>query len=350
MNLLAGERKAPAFLRGRAGADADLLRRCGPRGYMASPRPSGPVGAVNTVPSPPTTPAGPSPDVTGQRRAFVVVLAGDRMGEMFELDPSYTTIGRGLTATVRINDEGISRTHAAVRVDQGVYYLSDAGSTNGTFANGERVDRHPLREGDKIQLGAASVLRFTFHEDNDDDLQRDLYESALRDRLTGLFSRAYFENRVESDVAMALRHGKPLALAMFAVDDPTSLSQSRGRAIGEQVYRELARKVTETTRGDDLLARLGDETFVHLCRDVDAMRAARAAQRIRETLAAHTFPTSAGPLQISVSLGVADLALLHEPTAQALIKAAESALVVARRAGGNHVEIYDPENEPTRLV
>jgi phosphotransacetylase len=51
-----------------------------------------------------------------------------------------------------------------------------------------------------------------------------------------------------------------------------------------------------------------------------------------------------------VSLGVADLALLHEPTAQALIKAAESALVVARRAGGNHVEIYDPENEPTRLV
>jgi PleD family two-component response regulator len=80
------------------------------------------------------------------------------------------------------------------------------------------------------------------------------------------------------------------------------------------------------------------------------MRAARAATRIRETLAAHTFPTSAGPLQITVSLGVADLALLHEPTAQALIKAAESALVAARRAGGNSVEIYDPENEPTRLV
>ena len=300
----------------------------------------------NAVSTPPNLQSGATEVASGPRRAFVVVLAGDRMGEMFELDPSYTTIGRGLTATVRINDEGISRTHAAVKVDKGVYYLSDAGSTNGTFANGERVDRHPLREGDKIQLGAASVLRFTFHEDSDDDLQRDLYESALRDRLTSLFSRAYFENRVESDVAMALRHGKPLALAMFAVDEQ-AVSQPRSR---EQVYRELARKVTEITRGDDLLARLGDETFVHLCRDVDAMRAARAAQRIRETLAAHSFPTSAGPLQITVSLGVADLALLHEPTAQALIKAAESALVVARRAGGNHVEIYDPENEPTRLV
>jgi hypothetical protein len=43
-------------------------------------------------------PAGPP------RRAYVVVLAGDRMGEMVELDATYTTIGRGLTATVRIND------------------------------------------------------------------------------------------------------------------------------------------------------------------------------------------------------------------------------------------------------
>ncbi len=283
------------------------------------------------------------------RRAFVVVLAGDRMGEMVELDPNYTTIGRGLTATVRINDEGISRTHAAITVDKGVYYLSDAGSTNGTFANGERVDKYPLREGDKIQLGAASVLRFTFHEDNDDDLQRDLYESALRDRLTGLFSRAYFENRVESDVAMALRHGKPLALGMFAVDDPKSIVEAHGQPVLDQIHRELARRVLEITRSDDLVARNGDE-FVHVCRDVDAMRAARAALRVHATLAEHNFSTSSGGLRITLSIGVADLALLHEPTADALLKASESALVVARRAGGNRVEIYDPENEPTRLV
>lgn len=277
------------------------------------------------------------------------MLAGDRMGEMVELDPHYTTIGRGLTATVRINDEGISRTHAAVTVDKGVYYLSDAGSTNGTFANGERVDKYPLREGDKIQLGAASVLRFTFHEDTDDDLQRDLYESTLRDRLTGLFSRSYLENRLESDVAMALRHGKPLALTMFAIDNPQAIVEAHGQATLDQVHRELARRVLEITRSDDLVARNGDE-FVHVCRDVDAMRAARAALRVHATLADHNFAAASGPLRITVSIGVADLALLHEPTADALLKASESALVVARRGGGNRVEIYDPENEPTRLV
>ena len=277
-----------------------------------------------------------------------MVLAGDRMGEMVELDPHYTTIGRGLTATVRINDEGISRTHAAVTVDKGVYYLSDAGSTNGTFANGERVDRYPLREGDKVQLGAASVLRFTFNEDSDDDLQRDLYESTLRDRLTGLFSRSYLENRLESDVAMALRHGKPLALTMFAIDNSQAIVEAHGQATLDQIHRELARRVLEITRSDDLVARSGDE-FVHVCRDVDVMRAARAALRVHATLADHNFSSASGPLRSTVSIGVADLALLHEPTADALLTASASALAVARR-GGNRVEIYDPENEPTRLV
>ncbi|HSN33050.1 MAG TPA: diguanylate cyclase, partial [Ideonella sp.] len=89
--------------------------------------------------------------------------------------------------------------------------------------------------------------------------------------------------------------------------------------------------------------------FAFLCRDVDAMRASRAARRLRETIAARELP-GAGPSRLTLSLGVADLALLHEPTAEALIKAAESALTIARRAGGDRVEIYDPENEPTRLV
>lgn len=288
-------------------------------------------------------------DKEGPRKAFVVVLAGDRMGEMFELDPAYTTIGRGLTATVRINDEGISRTHAAVSVDKGVYYLSDAGSTNGTFANGDRVDRHPLREGDKIQLGAASVLRFTFHEDTDDDQQRELYESTLRDRLTGLFARGYFLNRLESDVAVALRHGKPLALVRFEFDRFEDVRAAVGDAAADQALRTMCLTIVESTRSDDLLARLGDEDFAFLCRDVDAMRASRAARRLRETIAARELP-GAGPSRLTLSLGVADLALLHEPTAEALIKAAESALTIARRAGGDRVEIYDPENEPTRLV
>jgi diguanylate cyclase (GGDEF)-like protein len=55
-------------------------------------------------------------------------------------------------------------------------------------------------------------------------------------------------------------------------------------------------------------------------------------------------------LELTVSLGVADLGMLVEPTAEALIEAADSALYVAKRNGKNRVEIFDPESDPTRLV
>ena len=286
----------------------------------------------------------------GKKRAFVVVLSGDRMGEMFPLGEDRTTIGRGLQTDVRINDEGISRTHALVEADGGTYYLSDAGSTNGTFANGSRVERHPLQEGDKIQIGASSVLKFTYHDDLDEDFQRNLYESALRDRLTGIFNRGYFNNRLESDVAFALRHGKPLSLVMFDIDDFKQVNDTKGHPVGDALLSALADRVAGTTRSEDIFARYGGEEFVLICRDVDALRAARAAYRIADIVAARPFDLDGNELDVTVSVGVADLGMLVEPKADALVEAADAALYVAKRQGKNRVEIYDPENEPTRLV
>jgi diguanylate cyclase (GGDEF)-like protein len=284
------------------------------------------------------------------QRAFVVVLAGDRMGEMFRLREDKTTIGRGVQTDVRINDEGISRTHAMVEWDDGAYYLLDAGSTNGTFANGDKVDRHLLAEGDKIQIGATSVLRFTFHDDVDEDFQRNLYESALRDRLTGLFNRGYFNNRLESDVAFALRHGKPLSLIMFDIDNFKDVNDTLGHPAGDTLLGELANRVAGTTRSEDILARCGGEEFALICRDVDALRASRAAYRIMDIVAASMFELDGRKLEVTVSLGVADLSMLHEPSATGLVEAANAALFLAKRNGKNRVELYDPENAPTRLV
>lgn len=280
-----------------------------------------------------------------------MVLSGDRMGEMFPLkEGDRTTIGRGLQTDVRINDEGISRTHAVVQEEGGEYFLSDAGSTNGTYANGKKVDRYPLKEGDKIQIGASSVLKFTFHDDFDEDFQRNLYESALRDRLTGVFNRGYFNNRLDSDVAFALRHGKPLSLVLFDIDHFKSINDTLGHPAGDQILKAVADRVQGTTRSEDIFARYGGEEFALICRDVDALRASRAAYRIMETVGGKVFEIDGHRVEVTVSLGVADLGMLVEPTADALVEATDSALYVAKRNGRNRVEIYDPESEPTRLV
>lgn len=290
----------------------------------------------------------PRPD--SARRAYVVVLSGDRMGETFALNEGRTSIGRGLHADVRVNDEGISRTHALINFEDGSYYLSDAGSTNGTFANGSRVEKHTLQEGDKVQIGATSVLKFTFKDDDEEDLQRSLYESALRDRLTGVFNRGYFNNRLESDVAFAMRHGKPLSLVMFDIDNFKQINDSLGQAAGDGLLQALASRVQGTTRSEDIFARYGGEEFVLICRDVDALRASKAANRIQKLVRNTPFEVGEQSHEVTVSLGVADLAMLHQPSAKALVEAADTALFVAKRQGRDRVEIYDPESEPTRLV
>ena len=286
----------------------------------------------------------------GMKRAFVVVLSGDRMGEMFPLDDARVTIGRGLQATVRINDEGISRTHAAIEKRGDAYVLMDAGSTNGTFANGERVDAHELEEGDKIQIGASTVLKFTFHDELDESFQRRLYESALRDKLTGVFNRGYFNNRLESDVAFALRHGKPLALIILDIDHFKMVNDSMGHTAGDAALREFADRVSATTRSEDVFARYGGEEFALICRDVDAMRAMKAAERIMSVVTSRPFRIAGQELAVTVSLGVADLGLLHDPSAQLLVEAADAALYTAKKNGRNRAEIYDPQSDPTRLV
>src|SRR5437868_5426899 len=72
-------------------------------------------------------------------RAYLIVLAGNSVGEMYKIAKSETVIGRGSQADIHVVDDGISRRHAMI-VHKGTEVLvKDLGSTNGTFCNGEKV-------------------------------------------------------------------------------------------------------------------------------------------------------------------------------------------------------------------
>src|SRR5690606_12002223 len=121
-------------------------------------------------------------------------------------------------------------------------------------------------------------------------------------------------------------------------------------AIGDGVLHALAQRVQGTTRSEDIFARYGGEEFVLICRDVDALRASKAAHRMGTLVRGERFNVDGRDFSITVSLGVADLAMLHQPSSKALVEAADTALFVAKRQGRDRVEIFDPESEPTRLV
>ena len=86
--------------------------------------------------------------------ALVVRSGGGRSGETFPLDGERITVGRSPDCEIFLDDVTVSRKHAALtRNDSGSYTIEDEGSLNGTFVNGDRVERAPLRPGDQVQIG-----------------------------------------------------------------------------------------------------------------------------------------------------------------------------------------------------
>ena len=189
---------------------------------------------------------------------------------MFKLAKAETVLGRSDDVDLRLNDDGVSRHHAAVRMDGDRAVLTDLDSANGTFINGVRISSpRVLSDGDKISMGGATILKFTYQDALDEQLAKQLYESAVYDGLTGLYNRRAFDERLRAELAFANRHGKPLALMIADIDHFKRINDEHGHPFGDQVLREIARRLAATTRAEDVLARFGGEEFIILCRETD---------------------------------------------------------------------------------
>lgn len=92
-------------------------------------------------------------------RPLIMVARGRRKGEVFPLSvDSALCIGRARANDVVLEDEAVSGQHCRIRPERGRFVLHDLQSTNGTLANGRRIERHVLEEGDVIQVGETSLL------------------------------------------------------------------------------------------------------------------------------------------------------------------------------------------------
>jgi diguanylate cyclase (GGDEF)-like protein len=269
-------------------------------------------------------------------RAYLIVLAGSSVGEMYKISDGRTIIGRGQQADIQVTDEGISRRHAEISHVRDDIVIRDLGSTNGTYCNGEKITEHVLTDGDKIQVGSTTILKFTFHDSLDETFQRQMYESALRDGLTKIFNKKYFLDRLESEFAYALRHRAPLSLILFDIDHFKKINDGQGHLAGDYALATMARVVSEAIRQEDVFARYGGEEFAVICRGIDLAGAAAFGERIRRQVESHAFVYDGIDMKVTVSLGVASLnGTMKEPVE--LVAAADDALYQAKRQGRNRV-------------
>jgi len=283
----------------------------------------------------PVLPGGAKDD----RRGTLTILSGDRPGRLIEIDGSELVVGRTDESTLRVDDESLSRKHARFFRLMGLHYVADLQSTNGTFVNGNRIAAPTqLADGDRVQLGLATVMRFGLTDRAVVEEARRLYEATVRDRLTGAYNRHFLDERLESEWAFAKRHGTRLSVLFVDADHFKKVNDTYGHAGGDAVLRSLAAVLLKSVRTEDVVARYGGEEFILLVRGIAPDAVLQMAERVRADIAACKIEHEGKTIPVTVSIGVA----CHEADKEAesiaaLVARADAALYKAKEAGRNRV-------------
>jgi len=156
------------------------------------------------------------------------------------------------------------------------------------------------------------------------------------DALTRLPNHRAFYERLESEVARAFRHGRPLGLALVDVDHLRQVNEELGHDVGDRVLVELSAILGGLTRKGDLLARTGSDEFAMLLPEADKQAAFVVLDRARQAMARQQLP---GLSRVTFTAGICDLATAGGQGS--LIRLADAALRWGKRHGRDVCWIYD---------
>ncbi|NBC31331.1 MAG: PleD family two-component system response regulator [Alphaproteobacteria bacterium] len=164
---------------------------------------------------------------------------------------------------------------------------------------------------------------------------------ALTDSLTGLFNRRYLSVHLQRVIGRVAETRKAVSAIMFDIDYFKRVNDTHGHAVGDEVLREVASRVSRNLRNFDMVARYGGEEFVVIMPDAPLESAGLVAERLRQRIETEPFrvSTPAGQLEITISLGVASTEDSGEPP-DSLIRRADEALYEAKGQGRNCVVLY----------
>jgi diguanylate cyclase (GGDEF)-like protein len=270
-------------------------------------------------------------------RHLLIRARGAQLGQVLKLGTQPHRVGRANECEVWLSDDGVSRKHASILFEDGVYVIEDSGSANGTFVGGQKVDRAILRDGDLIQFGPQAVFRYSQADEGQEQLLRQLYEASVTDALTGANNREHFDNQLRMELSYARRHATDLALVMFDVDHFKRVNDTYGHPVGDEVLVEISKAARRLIRNEDVFARYGGEEFALILRGIALDGAKAVGERLRERIASLSIETDKGQVTVTVSVGCASFVTATEQTAEAMVQTADKRLYLAKHGGRNRV-------------
>lgn len=169
-------------------------------------------------------------------------------------------------------------------------------------------------------------------------LARQRYKS-LRDPLTELPNREAYQERVRAEFNRWQRYQHPLSLAICDLDHFKKINDSFGHQAGDRVLKVIGRSISKRLRTVDFFGRYGGEEFVAILPETNLQDAYDLLEKIRAAIANTAFNYKEQPLDITLSIGVAEFRA--GDTIDAVFARADKALYSAKAAGRNRVLIAE---------
>ncbi len=221
-------------------------------------------------------------------QACLMVIYGSNLGRKYYLTDLPLIIGRANNCAVFLEGESISRQHAQIIKKQGVLYLEDLGSTNGTYVNEKLVSQIQLHHGDVIKIGRV-IFKLFVGTDIEEKYEEEIYNISIFDGLTNIYSRRFFLETFERELSKSKRLQSNIILSMFSISQLGNIAKQIGTIGTDTIIKMVAERVKKKIRREDVFARLFNNEFVILISDLPGTNAKVFQKKIFSLLTAEPY-------------------------------------------------------------
>jgi len=168
--------------------------------------------------------------------------------------------------------------------------------------------------------------------------EKQLFELAHRDGLTGLYNHAYMQEFLDREIERAQRHSHPLSVLMFDIDHFKKVNDTYGHQAGDTCLKQISQVVLQTIRKIDLAARYGGEEFMVILPETGSDGALILAERLRSAVAQEVVSTAAGKISMTISVGIVTCNACTECyDKQQLVSTVDKAMYESKYAGRDQI-------------
>ncbi|QED26118.1 GGDEF domain-containing protein [Microvenator marinus] len=287
------------------------------------------------------------PQEQAKREACLVVINGADLGKKYVLGQAHTVIGRSSKVDIQIDEESISRSHATIENYGDKIVARDLQSTNGTYVNDVAISERPLMDGDQIKIG-RTIFKFLSGSNVEAQYHDEIYRLTTTDGLTQVYNKRFLLKEMEREMSRSLRYDRELSLIMCDIDHFKPINDTYGHLAGDHILRQLAKRIREHIRRDDIVARYGGEEFALVLPEVDKHKAGQMAEKLRKIISDQPFIFDNITIPITLSMGISDLEEYKKvvPNSSesdvnpfAFIKLSDDRLYQAKQSGRNRIVI-----------